>query len=254
MSNDGSAYHAVERKLDEIVIIIHSMAKNTINNSKLSFNFIDGVMNEANKTHAEYRNKIISYDEAYKLLNDQLYRLQNMELDIFMGKYKFFAIIERTRNSETVFTLKNIGFIGGGSQNIGDYGICYASIAAAAGPYGTPQLLKNLEELRAESCYLVYHEDPRIIPLKSVCREIARIMVGNGPHGDILYSTGELMTALSSGYLNTSKPDPWKLFRYTYDDFIINWANIDPLNIASELITHSPNAFTIYKLQNEIKK
>ena len=254
MTNDGSSYHAVERKLDEIVIIIHSMVKNTLNNSKLSFNFIDSVMSEANKTHAEYRNKIISYDQAYKLLNDQLYRLQNMELDIFMGKYKFFAIIERVRNSATLFTLKNIGFIGGGLQNIGDYGICYASIAAAVGPYGTPKLINNLDELRAEGCYLVYHEDPRLISLKSVCREIARIMVGNGPHGDILYSTGDLVMALSSGYLNTTKPDPWKLCRYTYDDFIINWSKIDPLNIANELISNSPDAFAIYKLESEAKK
>lgn len=171
-------------------------------------------------------------------------------MNLRMGSVKLYAIAERERerHSTLTITLKRVGFISGSMQVIGGFGLCKASLGAACKSYGVPLMMQGSENVWGNGYYLLYHEDPKRMPLRYAYRQVAKLLGSDDKGGDIAFSTGDLVLSFGSASTLTLRTDSWKLFRYIQEDYIRSWRTLGAVGVASELTGDVVSGFTIYQL------
>ncbi|WP_323835415.1 DUF4225 domain-containing protein [Photorhabdus africana] len=76
-------------------------------------------------------------------------------------KIKQYAIIEREKekSSYTNLILKQIGFVGGGTQILAGYTVCKASLGLACASFGAPLMAHGYNNVVENGYYLLYREN-----------------------------------------------------------------------------------------------
>lgn len=133
-------------------------------------------------------------------------------------------------------------------QVIGGFGLCKASLGAACKSYGIPLMMQGSENVWENGYYLLYHEDPKKMPLRYAYRQASKLLGGDDKVGDIAFSTGDLVLSFGSASALTLRKDSWKLFRYIQEDYIRNWRTLSVIEGASELTGDAVSGGTIYQL------
>ena len=197
----------------------------------------------------EYRYGKLDFGRAMDRLREYHMSLTNHHMNLRMGSVKLYAIAERERerHSTLTITLKRVGFISGSMQVIGGFGLCKASLGAACKSYGVPLMMQGSENVWENGYYLLYHEDPKRMPLRYAYRQVAKLL-GSDDKGDIAFSTGDLVLSFGSASTLTLRTDSWKLFRYIQEDYIRSWRTLGAVGVASELTGDVVSGFTIYQL------
>lgn len=198
----------------------------------------------------EYRCGKIDFGRAMDGLREYHMSLTKYHMQLRMGTIKLYAIVEREReqHSTLTITLKRVGFISGAMQVIGGFGLCKASLGAACKNYGVPLMIQGTENVWENGYYLLYHEDPKKMPLRYVYRQAAKLLGGDDKDGDIAFSTGDLVLSFSSASTRTLRTDLWRLFRYIQEDYIRSWRTLGAVGGTNELIGDAVSGFTIYQL------
>lgn len=179
----------------------------------------------------EYRYGKIDFGRAMDRLREYHMSLTKYHMQLRMGSIKLYVIAEREReqHSTLTITLKRVGFISGAMQVIGGFGLCKASLGAACKNYGVPLMIQGTENVWENGYYLLYHEDPKKMPLRYAYRQAAKLLGGDDKDGDIAFSTGDLVLSFSSASTRTLRTDSWKLFRYIQEDYIRSWRTLELL-------------------------
>ena len=198
----------------------------------------------------EYRYGKLDFGRAMDRLREYHMSLTNHHMNLRMGSVKLYAIAERERerHSTLTITLKRVGFISGSMQVIGGFGLCKASLGAACKSYGVPLMMQGSENVWENGYYLLYHEDPKRMPLRYAYRQVAKLLGSDDKGGDIAFSTGDLVLSFGSASTLTLRTDSWKLFRYIQEDYIRSWRTLGAVGVASELTGDVVSGFTIYQL------
>ena len=198
----------------------------------------------------EYRCGKIDFGRAMDGLREYHMSLTKYHMQLRMGTIKLYAIVEREReqHSTLTITLKRVGFISGAMQVIGGFGLCKASLGAACKNYGVPLMIQGTENVWENGYYLLYHEDPKKMPLRYAYRQAAKLLGGDDKDGDIAFSTGDLVLSFSSASTRTLRTDLWRLFRYIQEDYIRSWRTLGAVGGTNELIGDAVSGFTIYQL------
>ena len=198
----------------------------------------------------EYRYGKIYFGRAMDRLREYHMSLTKYHMQLRMGSIKLYVIAEREReqHSTLTITLKRVGFISGAMQVIGGFGLCKASLGAACKNYGVPLMIQGTENVWENGYYLLYHEDPKKMPLRYAYRQAAKLLGGDDKDGDIAFSTGDLVLSFSSASTRTLRTDSWKLFRYIQEDYIRSGRTLGAVGVTIELIGDAFSGFTIYQL------
>lgn len=198
----------------------------------------------------EYRYGRLDFGRAMDKLREYHMSLTNHHMNLRMGSIKLYAIAERERAKHSMLTiaLKQVGFVSGAMQVIGGFGLCKASLGAACKNYGVPLMMQGNENVWENGYYLLYHEDPKRMPLRYAYRQVAKLLGGDEKDGDIAFSTGDLVLSFGSASTLTLRTDSWKLFRYIQEDYIRSWRTLGAVGGASELTGDAVSGFTIYQL------
>ncbi|ANI31851.1 hypothetical protein PL78_18750 [Yersinia entomophaga] len=199
-----------------------------------------------------YRLGRLQFSEANTKLHDQYQSLLKVSMSLHMGNAKLYAIVERKKeqNSITNIILKQVGFVSGWLKIIGGGGICYTSLGAACSYLGSPLLLHGSENVWENGYYLLYREDPSLVPLRNVYRQSARILGGDDKDGDIAFSIGDLSLSAGSLFRSVLKKDAWKLFHHIREDYIIGWRDMGAAGLISEVTGDSTVGLSLYQLIN----
>lgn len=198
----------------------------------------------------EYRYGKLDFGRAMDRLCEYHMSLTKYHMQLRMGAIKLYAIAERERgrHSSLTITLKRVGFISGAMQVIGGFGLCKASLDAACKSYGIPLMMQGSENVWENGYYLLYHEDPKRMPLRYAYRQAAKLLGGDDKDGDIAFSTGDLILSFGSASTRMLRTDSWKLFHYIQEDYIRSWRNLGVVGGTNELIGDTVSGFTIYQL------
>lgn len=142
----------------------------------------------------EYRYGKLDFGRAMDRLREYHMSLTNHHMNLRMGSVKLYAIAERERerHSTLTITLKRVGFISGSMQVIGGFGLCKASLGAACKSYGVPLMMQGSENVWENGYYLLYHEDPKRMPLRYAYRQVAKLL-GSDDKGVILLFQREIL-------------------------------------------------------------
>ncbi|HDG1681077.1 TPA: DUF4225 domain-containing protein [Kluyvera ascorbata] len=198
----------------------------------------------------EYRYGKLDFGRVMDELREYHMSLTQHYMNLRMGSIKLYAIAERERVKHSILTisLKRVGFVSGAMQAIGGFGLCKASLGAACKSYGIPLMMQGSENVWENGYYLLYHEDPKKMPLRYAYRQAVKFLGGNEMGGDIIFSTGDLVLSFGSASMLTLKTDSWKLFRYIQEDYIRSWRTLGAVGSANELTGDAASGFTIYQL------
>lgn len=198
----------------------------------------------------QYRYGKLDFGKAMDRLREYYLSLMRYQMHLRMGQVKLYAIAERERerHSALTITLKQVGFVSGAMQVVGGFGLCKASLGAACKGFGIPLMMQGTENVWENGYYLLYHEDPKIMPLRYAYRRAAKLMGGDDKKGDIAFSTGDLVLSLGSASRLTLRTDSWKLFHYIQEDYIRSWRTLGAIGGANELTGDAVSGFTIYQL------
>lgn len=185
-------------------------------------------------------------------LQEQYQILYKRNVELMMGSAKIYAILERRKeqNSTLNIALKQVGFVGGGLQAIGGYGVCAASVGTACASLGTPLFLHGLENMWENGYYLALRNAPTEMPLREVYRQTAKLFGCDDRDGDIAYSIGDLVLSAGSMFKYELVPNAWRLFHYIRDDYILSWKTMGAAGISSEMVSDSATGFSLYQLIN----
>lgn len=194
----------------------------------------------------------ITFGQALDALHEQFHLLRAQHTSLQMGGIKLFVIAERERerHSGTTIALKNIGFISGSLQFIGGMGTCFSSLKAACQKYGVPLMVNGAENTWENGYYLLYHEDPRFIPVRQAYRSIAKFLGGEDKWGDIAFSSVDIGLSLGSMSSLIPRPDAWRLFHSIRDDFFRSWRSMGAAGLGAEAVGNASSGFSIYRLLN----
>lgn len=198
----------------------------------------------------EYRYGKLDFGKALDRLREYHMSLTKHQMNLRMGSVKLYAIAKRERVKHSILTisLKQVGFVSGAMQVIGGFGLCKASLGAACKNYGVPLMMQGSENVWENGYYLLYHEDPKKMPLRYAYRQAAKLLGGDDKDGDIAFSTGDLILSFGSASTRTLRTDSWKLFHYIQEDYIRNWRTLGVAGGASELTGDAASGLTVYQL------
>jgi hypothetical protein len=243
---------ALERKKEEINHLSYEISRLYLNDIRLSndFNYSEG--ERANEYINSFKSGRMSFSDANDKLHAQYNNLSSRYLELMSGSAKIYAIIEREKDKRSVtnIILKQVGFVSGGLQAVGGYGICKVSVGSACAYLGAPLFLHGLENLWENGYYLALRKEPNDTPLRKAYRESAKLLGGNDNGGDIAYSVGDLSLSAGTVFKYGLREDAWKLFYYIKEDYIIGWKTMGAAGLTSELVGDSAVGFSLYKLIN----
>ncbi|CAI0690673.1 DUF4225 domain-containing protein [Serratia fonticola] len=249
---DSFSLVTLERKKEEINRQAKSVAFSYLSNIRIANSFIYDENQLAEFCIMQYRSGKTTYSDAMAQLQEQYDILYKRNVELMMGSAKIYAIAERRKeqNSTLNIILKQVGFVSGGIQAIGGYGICYASVGTACASLGTPLVLHGLENMWENGYFLALRSEPTDMPLREAYRQAAKLLGGDGRDGDIAYSIGDLALSAGSMFKAELVPNAWKLFYYIREDYIISWKTMGAAGIGSEIVGDSAVGFSLYQLIN----
>lgn len=240
----------LRREKEKIDKLIFEVGFYYLHDSRLRSDFMAKESRVVNGYIDDYRYGRLDFSTAMAYLQNNYKILSKSHAQLQMGSIKLYAIAERERekHSPLTITLKRIGFISGAMQAIGGFGLCKASLGAACKAYGIPLMMQGSENVWENGYYLLYHEDPRQMPLRYAYRQAAKLLGGDDTFGDIAFSTGDIVLSFGSASTVVLKSDSWKLFHYIQEDYIRNWRTLGAVSGTAELIGNTVSGFTIYQL------
>lgn len=249
---DSFSLVSLERKKEEVNRLAKSVAFSYLSNIRVANSFIYEEDQLAEFCITQYKSGKISYSDVMAQLQEQYDILYKRNVELMMGSAKIYAIAERRKeqNSTLNIILKQVGFVSGGLQAIGGYGICYASVGTACASLGTPLALHGLENMWENGYFLAMRSEPTDMPLREAYRQTAKLFGGDDRNGDIAYSIGDLALSAGSIFKVELVPNAWKLFYYIREDYIVSWKTMGAAGIASELVGDSAVGFSLYQLIN----
>lgn len=243
---------ALENKRQKIHNVAVDITRFYINDGRLRNSFTYSENQLACYYIAEYKLGHLSFGESTSRLNDQLKILQERHFELMTGRMKIYALAQREKsNSSMKIILKQVGFVGGGLQVFGGYGICNASLGLACASIGVPMIVHGKENMWENAYYLVLRQNPSSAPLRESYRYIASLLGGNARHADIAYSAVDLTLSAGAAFKYGLKPDAWKLFRYIQEDYIIGWKTMSAAGLSTELVADSATGYSLYQIFNE---
>ena len=240
----------VQREKERIDRLVYDIGFQYIHDSSIRTKYMIEERRFTSGCLDEYRYGKLDFGRAMDRLREYHNSLIKYHMNLRMGSVKLYVIAERERERHSTLTiaLKQIGFVSGAMQTIGGFGLCKASLGAACKSYGIPLMMQGSENVWENGYYLLYHDDPKKMPLRYAYRQAAKLLGGDDKVGDIAFSTGNLVLSLGSVSTLTLRTDSWKLFRYIQEDYIRNWTTLGAVGGANELTGDAASGFTIYQL------
>ncbi len=240
----------LQREKEKIYKLVFEIGFLYLRDSHLRSEFMAEEHRLVNSYINDYQHSRLDFAGAMQCLQKHYQILSKSHTQLQMGSVKLYAIVEREkeRHSTLTITLKRVGFISGGMQVIGGFGLCKASIGAACKSYGIPLMMQGSENVWENGYYLLYHEDPKKMPLRDTYRQTAKLLGGDDKDGDIAFSAGDLVLSFGSASTLTLRTDSWKLFRNIQEDYIRSWRTLGVVGGTSELTGDVVSGLTIYQL------
>ncbi|MCX8959395.1 DUF4225 domain-containing protein [Erwinia psidii] len=177
----------------------------------------------------------MSLSGAIKTLNEETAYLRQQQFQLMTGRMVSYAAVEKQRLDRQVkLTLKQVGFVGGGAQVFGGFGICAASLGSLCAGYGLPLAVHGINNVYENGYYLLYRKD-KFGYTRQAYRAIAHRLGYSENQADMAFNVVDIAL---SGYGLTRpvlRADTFRLFRHINTDYIRGWQEMGPVPLIVEM-------------------
>ncbi|MCE9990515.1 DUF4225 domain-containing protein, partial [Enterobacter asburiae] len=168
---------SLEREKEEIERLVFDIGFQYINDPDVRVNFFATHREIVEGYLAEYRYGKVDFAQAMDNLRVHYQELTSDLTQLQMGSVKLYAIAKREKDARSFPTLalKGVGFAGGIFQVFGGIGFCVRDVRTACKKLGIPLMIQGAENSYENGYYLIKHEDPEIIPVRSAYHYMAKL-------------------------------------------------------------------------------
>ncbi|AXG49706.1 DUF4225 domain-containing protein [Photorhabdus laumondii subsp. laumondii] len=215
-------------------------------NSKINL-FVEDILGQV-------RIHCLSSNGAIEIIQFEIDHLKEQAFCLTANRVKQYAIIEREKekSSYTNLILKQIGFVGGGTQILAGYTVCKASLGLACASFGAPLMAHGYNNVVENGYYLLYRENING-GVREGYRYVANKIGLSDKDADITYATVDLVLSGYGIFRKVLKPreKSWSLFRNINSDFIRGWREMGVVSLTTEGIVDVSTVLSIYQLEKE---
>ncbi|OWO83482.1 hypothetical protein B5C26_07465 [Photorhabdus luminescens] len=215
-------------------------------NSKINL-FVEDILGQV-------RIHCLSSNGAIEFIQFEINHLKEQDFYLTANRVKQYAIIEKEKEKSnyTNLILKQIGFVGGGTQILAGYTACKASLGLACASFGAPLMAHGYNNVVENGYYLLYRENING-DVREGYRYVANKIGLSDKDADITYATVDLALSGYGIFRKVLKPreKSWSLFRNINSDFIRGWREMGTVSLTTEGIVDVSTVLSIYQLEKE---
>lgn len=216
--------------------------------------FFDEINAFINSVTREIDIQCMSVQGGTKIIQEEISHLQNQHFQLMTGKIVQYAAIEKTSPIGRYVNLmvKQVGFVGGGTQVVAGFGVCAASIGTACAAFGAPLIAHGANNFYENGYYLLFRKEKSGYTRKGY-HKVARKLGYSQNDADFAYASVDL--ALSGYGLGRMvlKPDAFRLIRYINSDYIRGWKEMGKVSLGFEALSDGATIWGIHQLRKDNK-
>ncbi|WP_034948210.1 DUF4225 domain-containing protein [Erwinia oleae] len=233
-------------------------ALETVSNA-LGFHYINGhearrqFFDEINQLIAWVKHEVdihcMSQQGAVKTLQEEIVSLRQQEFQMITRHVNHFAAVEKkSENGKANLVLKQVGFVGGGSQIFAGFGVCMASMGAACAAFGSPLIAHGLNNFYENGYYLLFRKEVSGYTRESY-RKVARVLGYSGEHAEYAYNAIDIALSSYSMLRKVPVKNSFRLFRTINSDFIQGWREMGVIPLTFEFASNTNSFYSVYQLK-----
>lgn len=201
----------------------------------------------------EVKINCLSLNGAINILSNELNSLREQQFRIVSGRAVQYAKMEKTKIDRGVnIALKQVGFIGGGTQVVAGYGVCAASLGLACAAFGSPLIAHGLNNVYENGYYLLFRKD-QVGFSRLAYRYVAGKLGYNDKDADYAYYGVDLALSAYGMGRSVLREDSFRLFKHINEDFIVGWREMGKVPLLTEISVDASTGYGIYKMSQEGK-
>ncbi|MEW5290807.1 DUF4225 domain-containing protein [Erwinia papayae] len=195
----------------------------------------------------------MSLSGAVKILNEETAYLRQQQFQLMAGSIVQYAAVEKQQAGRLKkLMLKQVGFVGGGMQVFGGFGVCAASLGLACASFGMPSIIHGANNVYENGHYLIFRKE-KAGYARDGYRNVARRLGYSDNDADLVYASVDLSLSFYGMGRLILKPDTFRLFRHINTDFVRGWRNMGYIPLGAEGLSDGFAAYNIYQLRKPEK-
>ncbi|WP_241509981.1 MULTISPECIES: DUF4225 domain-containing protein [Photorhabdus] len=244
----------LDLKVRELRELAKTLSFRYLTHSKIRMDFNSKINLFVEDILGQVRIHCLSSNGAIEIIQFEIDHLKEQAFYLTANRVKQYAIIEREKekSSYTNLILKQIGFVGGGTQILAGYTVCKASLGLACASFGAPLMAHGYNNVVENGYYLLYRENING-GVREGYRYVANKIGLSDKDADITYATVDLALSGYGIFKKVLKPreKSWKLFKNINSDFIRGWREMGVVSLTTEGIVDVSTVLSIYQLEKE---
>ncbi|WP_075508984.1 DUF4225 domain-containing protein [Photorhabdus laumondii] len=244
----------LDLKVRELRELAKTLSFRYLTHSKIRMDFNSKINLFVEDILGQVRIHCLSSNGAIEIIQFEIDHLKEQAFYLTANRVKQYAIIEREKekSSYTNLILKQIGFVGGGTQILAGYTVCKASLGLACASFGAPLMAHGYNNVVENGYYLLYRENING-GVREGYRYVANKIGLSDKDADITYATVDLVLSGYGIFRKVLKPreKSWKLFKNINSDFIRGWREMGVVSLTTEGIVDVSTVLSIYQLEKE---
>ncbi|WP_256125228.1 DUF4225 domain-containing protein [Photorhabdus luminescens] len=246
----------LDLKVRELRELAKTLSFRYLTHSKIRMDFNSKINLFVEDILGQVRIHCLSSNGAIEFIQFEINHLKEQDFYLTANRVKQYAIIEKEKekSSYTNLILKQIGFVGGGTQILAGYTVCKASLGLACASFGAPLMAHGYNNVVENGYYLLYRENING-SVREGYRYVANKIGLSDKDADITYATVDLALSGYGIFRKVLKPreKSWSLFRNINSDFTRGWKEMDSLSLSMEMAVDGVTLWSIYKITEEEK-
>lgn len=238
----------LERKITQLNRLANELALLYIQGYEARRAFLKEISMLTNQLRQQVLNFCITQDAAIRLLDKEIKNLKKQQFDLSTQKMMQYYVFAKEKKAQSFnIILKQIGFIGGGTQVVAGIATCAASAGYLCAGFGSLNISHGLNNLYENGYYLLFREN-RSGWTRDAYRAIAQSIGQSENHADLAYTTVDLGISAYGLSRHLVREDTFRLFRYINSDFVRGWKTMGPVPLVADILVDVSTINGIYTL------
>ncbi|MGK7246668.1 DUF4225 domain-containing protein [Buttiauxella agrestis] len=230
------------------------VARNYLRQSYIKRRFLAEVQQLISQSETAFVEGRITLNAATYVLQQEYNYLKKSSDDLFAQRVQQWIIIEAEKEAETerngwkTLVIKQIGFVGGGTQIIAGYGACAGTLGLGCAAFGGTLIAHGTNNMYENGYYLLYRKE-KVGYVKQVYQIVAKETGFTEKQGENAFAVVDLGLSAKGLFGKAIKPDARRLFNYINADKIMGWKKMTKKELFIELAN---DAITLSGVSGEV--
>jgi len=232
--------------------LAHHVARNYLREPQVKRHFLAEIQQLISQCESDFAEGRTNLSTATGTLQQEYNHLKKANHDLFAQRMQQWVIIEAEKKEESdrngwrTLAIKQIGFVGGGTQILAGVGACAGTLGIGCASFGGGLIAHGTNNIFENGYYLLFRKEKNGY-IKQIYQVVATQAGFTEKDGANAFAVVDLGLSAKGLVTKVIRPDAWQLFRYLNQDKIYGFRKMKPLELTLEILSDSATAMGIEK-------